>query len=385
MPKPETTVIHAADGQPTGVRPLTTPIYQTSTFTFADAAELERYNAGGEGAYLYSRYANPTVEAAERTIAALEGAEAGLLTASGMAATAAVFFGLLSAGDELVTSASIYGGSVRLATDVLARFGVHVRLVPVGDDLTEAIGPRTKLVWFESPTNPTLHCLDIAHIAGICRARGVLSIVDITFAGPINQRPLAAGVDLVMHSATKYLNGHSDLIAGAVVGSTAIVDRLREARKVLGSVLDPGAAYLLTRGLKTLAVRMARQNDTAMQLARWLEADRRVSSVLYPGLASHPDHAVAARQMDGFGGMLTFTVDGGLDACRRIYDRFDLVGRAASLGGVETICSLPVLTSHHGMGSDALAAAGVTDGMLRLSVGLEAVEDLIADLDKALG
>ncbi len=385
MPKPETDVIHRGEGARDGVRPLTTPIYQTSTFVFASAAELEQYLKGGTSQYIYSRHANPTVETAEAKIAALEGAEAAMVTSSGMAATATALFGLLSSGDELVTSAAIYGGTVQLMTTFLRRFGVTVRVVPASEDLVAHIGPATKVVWFESPTNPTLRCLDIARVAAACRARGVVSVFDNTFASPINQRPLDLGVDLVMHSATKYLNGHSDVVAGALVGPVAIIDRLQPARKFLGGILDPSAAYALARGMKTIALRVARQNASAQRVAEWLAAEPRVRSVLYPGLPSHPDYDVARRQMSGFGGMVTFSVCGTYEAACGVFDRLELIQRAASLGGVESICSLPVLTSHYGVAPADLEAAGVTVDMVRLSIGLEHPDDLIADLDRALG
>lgn len=385
MTRPETDVIHKGEGARGGALPLTTPIYQSSTFLFPDAAELERHLKGESDHYLYSRHANPTVESAEAKIAAIEGAEAALITSSGMAATSTALFGLLKAGDELVASGAIYGGSLHLMNEFLTRFGVKVRIVPASADLRDAIGPATRLVWFESPTNPTLRCLDIRAVADACRKQGVLSVFDNTFASPINQQPLALGVDLVMHSATKYLNGHSDVIAGALVGSHEIIERLQPARKFFGGVLDPTAAYALGRGLKTIAVRIARQNATAQRLAEWLDADPRVRVTYYPGLASHPDHAVALAQMQGFGGMVTFAVGGTQEAACRVFDRFGLIGRAASLGGVESICSLPVLTSHYGIDDAGLESAGVTRDMIRLSVGLEDPNDLIADLDQALG
>lgn len=385
MSRPDTRLVHEGEGPREQARPATTPIYQTSTFLFESAAALEAFNAGKGAGYLYSRHANPTVEAAEAKIAALEGADAALVTASGMAATSTALLGLLSAGDELVVSAAVYGGTVKLVTGILARFGVKVRLVPIADDLAAAIGPSTRVVWFESPTNPTLRCVDIARVVEACRAHGATSIIDNTFATPLNQQPLALGVDLVMHSATKYLNGHSDIVAGALAGSAALIEHLSEARRILGGVLDPGAAYALARGMKTMGLRVARQNESAMRLARWLEGDPRVRQVLYPGLPSHPDHELASRQMRGYGGMLTVAVRGGYEAACRVFDRFELIGRAASLGGIETLCSMPVLTSHYGVAPEALAAAGVTDDMLRISVGLEDVEDLIADFDRALG
>lgn len=385
MPRPETDVIHRGEGAPHGVRPLTTPIYQTSTFVFDSAAQLEEYLEGGTSRYLYSRHANPSIETAEAKLAALEGAEAAMVTSSGMAAAATALFGLLSAGDELVTSAAIYGGSVQLMTAFLRKFGVTVRLAPASDDLVTHIGPATKVVWFESPTNPGLRCLDIRRVASACRERGVVSVFDNTFASPINQRPLDLGVDLVMHSATKYLNGHSDVVAGALVGPKVMIDRLLPARKFFGGILDPSAAFLLARGMKTVALRVARQNASAQRVAEWLAADSRVRTVAYPGLASHPDHTIARQQMSGFGGMVTFAVGGTYEAAARVFDRLELVQRAASLGGVESICSLPVLTSHHGVAAPDLAAAGVTVDMVRLSIGLEHPDDLIADLDRALG
>lgn len=380
----DTDLIHKGEGARGDAWPLVTPIYQSSTFVFPSAAELERHLVDGAH-YLYTRHGNPTVEAAEAKIAASEGADAALVTSSGMAATATALFGLLQAGDELVASGAIYGGSLHLMHTFLTRFGVRVRIVPASDDLAAAIGPATRAVWFESPTNPTLRCLDIRAIAVECRRRGVLAIFDNTFASPINQSPLDLGVDLVMHSATKYLNGHSDVVAGALVGSREMIARLAGARKFFGGVLDPTAAAALNRGLKTLGVRVARQNDTAQRLAEWLAADGRVRATWYPGLPSHPDHAVARAQMRGFGGMVTFAVGGTKEAACRVYDGLDLIGRAASLGGVETICSLPVLTSHYGLDDAALASAGVTRDMIRLSVGLEDPDDLIADLDRALG
>lgn len=385
MSRPDTKAVHGGRRGPVRAQPLTTPIYQSTTFVFDDVAALEAYHAGEADEYLYSRYGNPTVEVVEAHLAALEGAEAALATASGMAATTTALFGLLEAGDEVLAGSAIYGGSAHLMRTFLRRFGVTVRFVPAGEDFVSHIADRTRLVWFESPTNPTLACLDIQRIADACRRRSVLSVFDNTFASPINQQPLSLGVDLVMHSATKYLNGHSDVTAGVLAGSAALIARLETARRFFGGVLDPGAAYALQRGIKTLGVRVTRQNASAGRIAEWLLADPRVRLVRYPGLPSHPDHELARRQMRGFGGIVTFAIGGSLEAASAVFDRFTLVGRAASLGGVETICSLPVLTSHHGFAGDDLDAAGVAPDMLRLSVGLEDVDDLIADLDRALG
>jgi cystathionine beta-lyase/cystathionine gamma-synthase len=326
------------------------------------------------------------VQAAEAKVATAEGGEAALVVGSGMAATATALFGLLQAGDELVCASSIYGGTLQVVTTFLAKFGVSARFVTLAElaEIDRRLGPATKAVWFETPTNPTLRCVDVAAVAAACRARGVVSIVDNTFASPINQQPLRLGIDLVMHSATKYLNGHSDVTAGVLVGSQALIDRLRPARKLLGGVLEPASAYALGRGLKTLAVRMARHNANALALAEWLEGQPAVARVSYPGLASHPDHAVAARQMSGFGGMVCFEHRDGYDGAVKTFNRLQVFLRAASLGGVESLCSLPVLTSQYGLSDDQLAQAGVSRGMLRLSVGLEHIDDLIADLVQAL-
>jgi cystathionine beta-lyase/cystathionine gamma-synthase len=383
---PETEALHLGEGLREGAAPLTRPIYATSTFVFASAAELEAYQRGGSNKYIYSRYANPSVEAVEEKLAALEGGEAALVTSSGMAATSTALFGLLAAGDEVVCSAAIYGGTLHVIASYLERFGVRARFASLEELAAPAalLGPASRVLWFESPINPTLRCVDIAGLAGLCRSRGVTCVVDNTFASPVNQRPLDLGVDLVMHSATKYLNGHSDVTAGALVGSRALIDRLQPARKLFGGVLEPMSAYALARGMKTLGIRVARQNDSAMRVAGWLEKHPRVTRVFYPGLPSHPDHAIAKRQMSGFGGMVTFDVAGGYEAACRVYDRLSVIQRAASLGGVESLCSLPVLTSQFGFSDEQLAAAGVSRGMIRLSIGLEHAQDLIADLDQAL-
>jgi cystathionine beta-lyase/cystathionine gamma-synthase len=383
----ETEVLHRGEGARDGATPLTTPIYATSTFVFANAAELEAYQRGGSDKYIYTRYANPTVQAAEEKLAVLEGAEAALVTSSGMAATTTALFGLLRPGDEVVCSAAIYGGTLQVIAEFLDRFGVLARF-PALDDWgspERLIGPRTRLVWFETPINPTLRCIDIRAVAAACRAKAVTSVIDNTFASPINQQPIALGIDLVMHSATKYLNGHSDVTAGALVGSASLLGRLQPARKLFGGVLEPASAYALARGMKTLAVRIARHNDNALRLATWMQADGRISRVYYPGLPSHPDHEIARKQMRGFGGMVCFDVGGGYARACEVFDRLQVIKRAASLGGTESICSLPVLTSQYGLNDEQLAAAGVTRSMIRLSVGLEDVDDLIADLDGALG
>ncbi len=383
----DTELIHRGERiTPGPTIPLTTPIYETSTYVFDSAADVEKYQEGTLGGYLYSRYENPTVVAVEQKLAAVDGADLSLVFSSGMAATSTALIGLLQAGDEVVCASAIYGGTFHLIEHLLSRYGVQRRFVSLEDlrDPARVIGPKTRIVWFESPINPTLRCVDIATIARACTQAGVLSAIDNTFASPINQQPLAMGIDLSMQSATKYLNGHSDVTGGVLSGAREIIDRLSKTRRLLGGVLDPQPAYALSRGLKTLPLRVARHNENARAVATALEGHPRLATVYYPGLASHPDHEIARKQMSGFGGMVCIDVRDGQDAAYQVFDKLKLVKRAASLGGVESICSLPVLTSQYGLNDEELANAGVTRGMMRVSIGLENKEDLIEDLMQAL-
>jgi cystathionine beta-lyase/cystathionine gamma-synthase len=385
--RPATELVHTGEGNLGHPAPLTTPVYETTTFVFESAAEVRAFNEGQSPKYLYSRYSNPTIVSAEQKVAALDHAESALLFGSGMAATSTILMTLAGSGDEVICSAAIYGGTLHLLADLLTRFGVTPRFVSL-DDLAapeRLFTPKTKVVWFESPINPTLRCVDIRHVATACREHGVTSVLDNTFASPINQQPLSLGVDLVMQSATKYLNGHSDVTAGAVAGPKALVDPIEKTRRLLGTITDPTPAYALARGMKTLAVRMAQHNRNAQAVAEFLAQDRRVSQVYYPGLPSHPDHAIACAQMSGFGGMVCVDLGGSFERVSRFFDRLRLFKRAVSLGGVESLVSLPVLTSQWGHTDAQLAEAGITRGMARLSVGLEDAEDLIEDLDQALG
>jgi cystathionine beta-lyase/cystathionine gamma-synthase len=382
-----TELVQRAHGVLRHAEPLTTPIYETTTFVFDSAAEVRDYSEGRSQKFLYTRYGNPTVTAVEEKLARLEGADTAMLLSSGQAATTTALLGLLKAGDEVVCSSAIYGGTLHLLADLLPKFGIRSRFVSI-EQLRQpggVIAAETRLLWFESPINPTLRCVDIAAVANACRPRGVISVVDNTFASPVNQQPLALGVDLVMHSATKYLNGHSDVTAGVLAGPAALLGPVQQARKMIGTVLDPYAAYALGRGLKTLTVRMERHNQTAMRVAQWLATDSRVETVYYPGLPQHPDHEIARKQMRGFGGMLCIDVGGGYEGAARFFDRLKVFNRAASLGGVESLCSLPVLTSQWGHSDEELQRAGVTHSMARMSVGMEDADDLIADLDQALG
>jgi methionine-gamma-lyase len=378
-----TLAVHA--GAPEGANaPVTVPIVQSTTFRFENAAAVQRYLDGEAGLFMYSRDENPTVRAAEEAVAQLEGGETCALFASGMGAMTAALMQLLSAGDTALAATALYGGTYKLLRDVLSRFGVRMTSAEPEKLAAACAGSGARVCVFESPTNPTLRVLELASVAKAARAAGMISLVDSTFATPFVQRPLRLGVDIVMHSATKYLNGHSDHLAGALVGPREVIEPIRKLSHNLGASMDAQVAYDLLRGLKTFAVRMERHCATALRLARWLEEQKSVTRVCYPGLSSHPDHALAKDQMaNGFGGMVTFSL-GSKEAACRFWDKLRLIARAASLGGPETLTSLPVLFSHTGYSAEELRRAGVDAGMVRMSVGLEDPDDLIADLQQAL-
>ena len=382
-----TKLIHAGEGIDAGKTPsLTTPIYETSTFVFDSVADVQQYQQGTLNGYLYSRYENPTVVAVEQKLAAVDGAEVSLLFSSGMAAISTALLTLLKAGDEIICCSAIYGGTFHILEDLLPRLGIARRFVSIEQlgDIGGALSPNTKLVWFESPINPTLRCVDIASIAAACRRAGVLVAMDNTFASPLNQPVLAMGIDLSMQSCTKYLNGHSDVTGGVLSGTRSLLAPMAKMRRLLGGVMDPQPAFALGRGLKTMALRVAQHNANALAVAQHLDGHPAIDRVYYPGLPSHPDHAIARAQMSGFGGVVTIDVKGGQDAAFRVFDRLNIIKRAASLGGVESICSLPILTSQYGLTDDELHKCGVSKGMIRISIGLEDVADVIADLEQAL-
>jgi cystathionine beta-lyase/cystathionine gamma-synthase len=322
----------------------------------------------------------------EQKLAAVDGADVSLLFSSGMAAISTALITLLKGGDEIVCCSAIYGGTFHIIEDLLPKLGIAHRFVPITDlaNLSSVIGPKTKIVWFESPINPTLRCIDVRAVAEACKKAGVLSAIDNTFASPINQPVLSMGVDLSMQSCTKYLNGHSDVTGGVLSGSQVLMAPIGKMRRLLGGIMDPLPAFALGRGLKTMPLRVAQHNANALTVAQFLEGHPGIERVYYPGLASHPDHAIAKRQMSGFGGVVTIDVKDGKAGAYRVFDKLKVIKRAASLGGVESICSLPILTSQYGLTDDELVKAGVSKGMIRISIGLEDSADLIDDLDQAL-
>lgn len=380
-----TRAIHAGEERHGVAGPVVTPIAQTANFTFASTAQMKRWAEGRSKVYIYTRYGNPTLTVVEQKLAALERGEAALVFSSGMAAITTALLTVLSAGDEMLTTCYLYGGTYRLFRDVFPRLGIRVHYVSTSlEEVARLVNPRTRLLYVESPTNPTLQVIDLRRAVALARRHKLVSIIDNTFATPVLQKPLTLGFGLVMHSATKFLSGHSDLIAGALVGNRALIQRARQTQIYLGGSMDPSAGYLLLRGIKTLEVRVKKQCASAMAIARFLARHPKVRRVNYPGLRSHPDHQLARRQMNGgFGGMMSFDLPT-LAAARRFCDRLRVILLAASLGSVESLVSLPAYTSHYRMSRQELAAAGVSEGTVRLSVGIEDTRDLIEDLRQAL-
>ena len=373
-----TLAIHGDPAARAAREPVAPPVFQSSTFVapFGSTDEV-----------LYTRYGNNPnqLRVAER-LARLEGAEAAIFVGSGMGATALAHLAVLSPGDHLLSSEWIYGGTRRLFVDEFRRLGIDVSFANP-DQRREWRGKlrkNTRAIFLETPTNPLMRVLDVEWLGKIAESEGIALLVDSTFATPMNYRPLEHGADVVIHSATKYLNGHSDVIAGAVAGSTTLVEEVRERMKLWGQALDPHAAWLIERGLKTLGVRMERHNATGLLVAGWLEAHPKVRRVHYPGLASHPDHALAAKVLDGYSGMVGVELAGGARAADRCLRALRVVTHAPSLGGVESLVSEPRFTSHAALSPDERASAGIPDGFLRISLGLEDPDDLLEDLSRGL-
>ncbi len=437
-PGPNTRVLHAGVAMRKGFNSLTPPIIQSAAYTFRDTDDLIAHKSEGDMRLRqeYGRYGNPTVRAVEERLAALEGGEDALLLSSGMAAITIPLLLLLQAGDHLIVGDDTYHRTRVFVNDFLKRYGVEATTAPsgdlaaitiplllllqagdhliVGDDtyhrtrvfvndflkrygveattapsgdlaaIERAIRPNTRLILAETPTNPFLRCVDLAGLAEIARPRGILTLIDSTFATPLNQQPLTLGVDLVIHSVTKYLAGHNDLLAGTIVGSAELIDRLRESHALFGAVVDPATAYQINRGLQTLGLRVQQQNASGLAVARFLEDHSKIRRVWYPGLTSHPDHAVARRQMSGFGGVVSFEIAGDGPAASRFVDALKLAHIAPSLGGVDTLVIQPAIMSYYDTPPAQRRALGISDELIRLSLGIEDTQDLIADLAQAL-
>lgn len=377
-----------------GIRPreqqfgaVVSPVFHSATYGFESFDEMRRY-ARGELAesYFYSRYANPTVSEVERKIAELEGAEACVVTSSGSAATFSALLALCESGDEVIACGSVYGGTTKILTAVFSRFSVNSRFISSTDipRLPEFVGEATRAFWFETPANPINRVIDLNRAAQAARAARLFSIADNTFATPILQKPIMSGIDAVMHSATKYLGGHSDLTAGAVAGSRDFIDQVRQIVVLTGATLDPAAAYLLARGIKTLDVRVRASCENAMRLAESLRDHEKVARVYYPGLDDDPGYEIARQQMKAFGGVVAMDLEGGEAEAGRFFDSLRLIRPAPSLGGVETLVSYPLYSSHAGFSDAQLRAAGVSAATVRFAVGIEAADDIIADVKQAL-
>jgi len=363
--------------------PLTTPIYQTSTFEVTDSDQQVRATSTD---MFYTRYGNPTHTVAEKAIAELEGADASLLFASGMGAITTSLLAWLKSGDHVVAQRDIYGGATKFLSQWLPKLGVETTFVDTTeyDQHAAAIRPNTKLLYLESPTNPILRVVDLKKVTDLAKRHNLITFIDSTFATPINQRPADFGIDLIMHSGTKYFAGHSDLICGIVSGRQDLIETIHSTRTTLGGTMDPHAAWLLLRGIKTLAVRVQRQNNNALRIAEFLSQHPKVRRVHYPFAKAHPQRALAMEQMHGGGGVLSFEVDGSREEARRFAESLNLFSLAPSLGGVDSLVTIPVLTSHGMISAEQRARMGVTDQLVRLSVGIENADDLIADLEQAL-
>jgi cystathionine beta-lyase/cystathionine gamma-synthase len=363
--------------------PLATPIYQTSTFEVSDTDQQVRATSTD---MFYTRYGNPTHTVAESAIAELEGTDRALLFASGMAAITTTVMAVVKSGDHVVAQRDIYGGATKFLSSWLPKMGIETTFVDTTDydQHAGAIRPNTKLLYLESPTNPTLRVVDLPKVAALAKQHNLISMIDSTFATPINQRPYEFGIDLVMHSGTKYFGGHSDLISGIVAGRRDLIEEIHETRTTLGGTMDPHAAWLLLRGIKTLAVRVERQNENALRIAQFLARHAKVRRVHYPFLEGHPQRALAREQMHGGGGVLSFEVEGSGDDARRLAESLHLFTLAPSLGGVDSLVTIPVLTSHAMISAEHREKMGVTEQLIRLSVGIENADDLIADLEQGL-
>jgi cystathionine beta-lyase/cystathionine gamma-synthase len=386
LPKDSTRSVHGRDMPDEKTGAATTPIYQSATFGFKKAEKLLRAVRGESKAFVYTRWSNPTVARLEAKLADFEGAQDGAFFSSGMAAISTTLFALLERNGHILAIRDLYGETYRLINEFLPKFGVRSSLVDTedADALSKHLRPNTEVVFIESPTNPTLKLVDIRNAAKLAHRVGARLVVDNTFASPINQKPVKLGADVVVHSATKYLNGHADVIAGAAVGERELLRRIKRVRRMLGGTLDPHAAWLILRGMKTLAIRVTKQNNNALALAEFLSRHQKVKKVNYPGLPTHPQNKLATKQMKGFGGMLSFEVNGDMRDTMRFTESLKVATLAGSLGGVETLVAQPAILTHTQLSEAERRRTGISKSLVRVSVGIEDIEDLIADFGQAL-
>jgi cystathionine gamma-synthase len=381
-----TRAVHAGEPRRKYADSLTTPIIQTSTFTFRDSKHIEDYTKKGKEHFEYGRYGNPTAKIAEARLADLEGAEACVVFTSGMSAITTTILSLVQSGDHIVITDDSYKKTLEFCRSYLKQFAIECTIVPFGNYgiLEKAVKKNTRFIFSESPTNPYLNIFDLSKIKKIADRHNVLTLIDSTFSTPFNQRPIEFGMDLVLQSATKYLGGHNDILAGAVLGRADLVGKIRNLHKSMGGLIDPHCCYLLLRGLKTFPLRVEKQNESALTIARFLEGHPRVKKVYYPFLESHRHYEIAKAQMDGGGGVVTFEIKGNLNAAKRFLDSLKLCYIGPSLGGVETLITHPALISYYDYTRKQRYKLGITDTLFRLAVGIENVEDIINDLDRAL-
>jgi len=379
-----TKAVHAGETREKYADSLTTPIFQTSTYTFKDSQEIEAYTQKNKARFEYGRYGNPTEKIAEKRLSSLEGAEDCVLFSSGMMAITATIFALVHSGDHIVLTDDVYKKTLEFCESYLKRFGIECTIVRFGDYelLESSIKPNTRFIFSESPTNPYLNVFDLIKFNEIAKEHNVLSIIDSTFATPVNQRPLEFGIDLVIHSATKYLAGHNDILAGAVLGDTDLISPIRSLHKAMGGLIDANCAYLLIRGLKTFPLRVQKQNETALEISQYLENHPKVEKVYYPFLESHAHYNIAREQMTGGGGVTSFDIRGDLEASKRFIDSVKMMYIAPSLGGVETLLTHPALVTYYDYTREKRYELGITDTLFRLSVGIEDPADIIEDLEK---
>ncbi len=383
----KTLAVHGGEPRTYPYDALAAPITQTATYSFADTAELIAYFEGRKEREEYGRYGNPSVRLVEEKVAALEGTEDAVAFASGMAAVTSSILALVKSGSHVILFADCYRRTRQFVTTFLGRYGVSHTLVPPADvgALKKAIRPETRLVIAEAPTNPYQTIPDLEELVTICKKKKIKTLIDSTFATPVNFNPAKYGIDLIIHSATKYLAGHNDVLGGVLAGSTGMVSLVRDLRSLFGATLDPHAAYLIHRGIKTLALRMEQQNATAQAMAERLEQHPRVRQVWYPGLVSHPNHDTARRLMSGFGGVVTFELDADLEGTSRFVDACRIPRIAPSLGGVESLIEQPALMSYFELSTEEREAIGIKNNLVRLAVGIEDTDELIADIVAALG